>query len=117
MNMITQKKSKCSFNWRTIANLMKDFCQSTSLHGYSYLSNGESIGLKIIWGIVIVAATGLGIVFLVNNTKAFMEATIFTYIESETSSLVVSICFKPRIAINEKLLDHRNLFRKLYFHR
>ena len=93
MNKNTPKKSKCSFNLKTIANLMKDFCQSTSLHGYSYLSNVESITLRFIWGIVIVAATGLGIVFLVNNTKAFMEATIFTYIESETSSLDVSICF------------------------
>ena len=79
---------------------MKDFCQSTSLHGYSYLTNVESITLKIIWGIVIVAATGLGIVFLVNNTKAFMEATIFTYIESETSSLDVSTWFDSKITMN-----------------
>ena len=69
---------------------MKDFCQSTTLHGYSYLSNTESIIAKILWGIVIFVATGLGIAFLVSNTKAYMKATIVTNIESETFPLDVS---------------------------
>ena len=78
---------------------MDDFCQSTSLHGYSYLSNADSIVTKIIWGIVIVAATGLGIAFLVSNTNAYMNATIVTNIESETFPLDVSNSFQIKIII------------------
>ena len=63
-----------------IKRLMKDFCQSTTLHGYSYLNNADSIIAKVLWGVMITAATGLGIAFLVSNTNAYMKATIVTNI-------------------------------------
>ena len=72
------------------SKFLKDFCQSTSLHGYSYLYISDSIALKILWGIVILIATGAGIGFLVTNTKAYMEATITTNIESTSANLSVS---------------------------
>ena len=85
------KKSKRSSALKRFLHLMKDFSLSTSLHGYSYLSSADSILAKILWAIVIVAASGLGIVFFVSNTKEFMKGTVVTYIESETSPLDVSI--------------------------
>ena len=92
----THKISKWSSIWKTLVNLMKDFCQSTSLHGYNNLNNTDSIVAKVLWGILIFAATGLGIAFLVSNTKAFMRATVVTYIESETFPLDVSNLFQTR---------------------
>ena len=73
-----------------ISKILKDFCQSTSLHGYNYLYVSDSIILKILWGIVILIATGAGICFIVTNTKAYMEATITTNIESTSENLSVS---------------------------
>ena len=70
--------------------LLKDICQSISLHGYNYLYISDSIILKILWGIVILIATGAGIGFIVTNTKAYMEATITTNIESTSENLSVS---------------------------
>ena len=72
------------------SKFLKDFCQSTSLHGYSYLYLSDSITLKILWGIVILIATGTGIGLLVNNTKAYMESKITTNIESTSENLNVS---------------------------
>ena len=44
----------------------------------------------ILWGIVILIATGAGISFIVTNTKAYLEATITTNIESTSENLSVS---------------------------
>ena len=89
MDKKSHKKSN-RFSIRQTSKLMNDFCQSTSLHGYSYLCDADSIFAKILWGVVIVVATGLGIAFLVSNTNAYMNATIVTSIESETFPLDVS---------------------------
>ena len=71
--------------------LLKDFCKSTSLHGYSYLQVADSVLAKTIWAIIILLATGIGLNFLVINTKAYMKATITTSIESSSDNLHVSI--------------------------
>ena len=71
-------------------NILKDFCESTSLHGYSYLYIVTSIFMKVLWVFVIVAMTALGIVFVVINTNDYLEANIVTTIESSTNPLEVS---------------------------
>lgn len=70
--------------------LLKDFCESTSLHGYSYFQIADSVLSKTIWAIIILLATGTGLSFLVINTKAYMKATITTSIESSSDNLHVS---------------------------
>ena len=70
--------------------ILKDFCESTSLHGYSYLYIATSIFMKVLWVFVIVAMTALGIVFVVINTNDYLEANIVTTIESSTAPLEVS---------------------------
>ena len=42
--------------------IVKGFCESTSLHGYGYLSNAASVIQKIFWGITIIIMTSIGIV-------------------------------------------------------
>lgn len=68
----------------------KEFCESTSLHGYNYLHMTTSISLRIFWIIVITAMTVTGIVFLVKNTKDYMKSSIVTNIESTSGTLTVS---------------------------
>ena len=82
------------------AKVFKDFCESTSLHGYNYLYIANSVILKILWIIVIVAATFLGIVFLVSNTNDYLEARIVTTIESSSASLSVSSFPEKRYKFN-----------------
>ena len=70
-------------------NVFKEFCASTSLHGYSYLYNANSIILKIVWAFVILTATGLGAMFLTKQTKEYLSGTVITTIESFSTPLEV----------------------------
>ena len=70
--------------------VLKDFCESTSLDGYNHFHNADSVLAKVIWGVIILIATGAGLNFLVSNTKAYMQATIVTNIESSSDNLHVS---------------------------
>ena len=83
--------------------ILKDFCESTSLHGYSYLYLSESIFLKFLWFLVILIATGFGIGFLVSNAKSYFEATIVTNIESASANLTVSIKSIRYFVVNFKI--------------
>jgi hypothetical protein len=56
-----QQKTSRAFSKVKIGNIIKDFCQSTSLHSYSYLYGNSNLALKFVWLFVILAMTGLGI--------------------------------------------------------
>ena len=71
--------------------ILKDFCGSTSLHGYGYIYNNESIALKLFWLFIILNMTGLGIFFLVTNTTEFLEHKIYTTTETSSAPISVSI--------------------------
>ena len=86
-----QQKTSGAFSKIKIGNILLDFCQSTSLHGYSYLYGNSNLALKFVWLFVILAMTGLGIFFLVLNTKQFLEARIDTTIETSSAPLSVII--------------------------
>ena len=70
--------------------VLMDFCESTTLHGYNYFHNADSVLAKMVWAIIILLATGTGLNFLVINIKAYMQATIITSIESLSDNLHVS---------------------------
>ena len=70
--------------------VLKDFCESTTLHGYSYFHIADSVLAKTVWAFIILLASGIGINFLVINAKAYMKATITTSIESSSDNLHVS---------------------------
>ena len=72
------------------AKIFQDFCESTSLHGYSYLYISQSKFLKIFWVIVLITMTSLGAIFLVDNTMDYIEADVVTTIKSFTANLSVS---------------------------
>ena len=81
-------KQGANLEWKT-KKLAKDFCESTSLHGYSYLYIANSVLGKIFWVATILITTGLAITFLVRNTKAFLDARLVTNIESTYENLSV----------------------------
>ena len=73
-----------------MANIFNDFLVATSLHGYGYLHSVNSMALKVVWALVIVIMTGLGVMFVAINTEKYFEARIITNIESSTANLSVS---------------------------
>ena len=86
--------------------LLKDFCDTTSLHGYNHLYSSDSKAVRITWVIIILIATVCGSMFIVRNTKAYLSATIVTNIESSTVPLDVS---------NTHSLIHEASNKQLYF--
>ena len=74
-----------------VSRAVKGYCESTSLHGYSYLNNANSIFMKTFWFLVIMTATSFGIVLLVQNTIEYLNSNIVTTIQSSNSDLKVSI--------------------------
>ena len=76
---------------RQTGNFVEEFCELTSLHGFSFLNKANYTGMKLVWILAIIGMMGLGIVFLVNNTEAYMKSRLATYIESSTANLSVSI--------------------------
>ena len=84
-NQETKPRSKS--NTRKV---LKDFCESTSLHGYGYIHNNDSIVLKLFWLFVIISMTGIGILLLVQNTIEFLEYGIYTTTETSSAPLSVS---------------------------
>ena len=85
-----KRSSNTAMNKNQSSKLFKNFCDSTSLHGYGYLYNSDSIFVKIIWVFVILAMTALGISFLANHTKEYLDSRILTTIETSSAPLSVS---------------------------
>ena len=70
--------------------LFGDFCESTSLHGYSYLYNSDSLILKLFWLIVILSMSTTAIFFLASNAKEYFDAKIQTSTEYSSAPVNVS---------------------------
>ena len=71
--------------------IFKEYCESTSLHGYSYLYIAKSKLAKSIWVICILIMSFIAVYFFVTNTAEYWNSRLVTTIESSTAPLVV--CF------------------------
>ena len=74
----------------TEGSLIKYFCESTSLHGFSFLSMANGVFTKLVWILAIISMTVVGAVLLLKNTDDFMNSRLETNIESSTATLSVS---------------------------
>ena len=74
----------------TEGSLIKYFCESTSLHGFSFLSMANGVFTKLVWILAIISMTVVGAVLLLKNTNDFMNSRLVTNIESSTAPLSVS---------------------------
>ena len=72
-----------------LRKIFRQFCESVSLHGYSYLYSSGLVIVKIFWILAIIGCTFLAGIFLLTNTKDYINARIVTTIESSTASLDV----------------------------
>ena len=73
----------------SLTDVLKEFCDNTSLHGYLYLKQASSWPLKIVWVLIIILMTSVGFVFVGLNTQQYMESRLLTSIDSSTASLSV----------------------------
>ena len=76
-----------------LSQISRKFCESTSLHGYSYIANTNLIIMKIMWSVLILCLSAIGVKFLVVNTHEYMESRLVTSIESSSASLKVRNIF------------------------
>ena len=80
-----------AFSETSTGKIIKKFCESTSLHGYSYLYIASTIFMRVAWVCVIIGMTGLGTYFLAKNTKEYINAKLVTNIDSSIANLSVSM--------------------------
>ena len=70
--------------------IIEKFCESTSLHGFSFLHKANTVAVKLIWILALISVMGVGTFFLVENTQTYINSRLVTNIESSTSNLSVS---------------------------
>ena len=80
-----------AFSETPAGKIIKKFCESTSLHGYSYLYIASTIFMRVAWFCVIIGMTGLGTYFLAKNTNEYINAKLVTNIDSSIANLSVSM--------------------------
>ena len=95
--------------------VFQEFCESISLHGYSYLSNANSIFSKFFWFLVILVMTSSGIFLIVENTTEYLNAGIVTTIQSSSSDLKVSIRLRYFFSIFNEYFSKGWVFLLLAF--
>ena len=89
--MYSSKPGKGQKRPNETAKVFKEFCESTSLHGYPYLYIANSICSKILWSIVIIAFTCIGVSFVISNTDDYLSSNIITTIDTSSAPLTVSV--------------------------
>jgi hypothetical protein len=65
----------------------ENFCEETSLHGWSYLNNKMNKFWKMIWMLFIFLIIGTSIYVIEMNIKSYLQATTVTTIDSTIASL------------------------------
>ena len=80
--------------------ITKEFCEATSLHGFNFLYNADTIFVRLIWIFAIIAMMGLGTFFLVKITITYSKSRISTNFESSLANLDVSTIYS-----NDKTLS------------
>ena len=81
------------------AKSLRNFCDSTSLHGYNYLYIVNSVVLKVFCLGVFAGMTSLGVYLLVDHTNEYLRNKIVTSIESYTAPLSVIIILNTYVIL------------------
>ena len=64
--------------WREL----NDFFSSTSIHGFPYISDTQSMSTRIIWTIIVLAGFGVASYFLYNTVDGFSDKYVTTTVET-----------------------------------
>ena len=114
LNMATKRRSTISQS--PTEKMTKKFCESTSLHGFSFMYNANTIVVKLIWIFSIIAMMGVGTFFLVTITDTYIKSRLSTNFESSIANLDVSILSSSEIFIleNDNIPIIRLIDKSLY---
>merc|ERR1719397_402527 len=66
--------------------MFHDFCETTGLHGWKYLTRVQSGG-KILWLMIVLGALGVATIFLHASIVDFTSSTVVTTIATTTAPL------------------------------
>ena len=69
---------------RRFLSELNNFSEATTVHGFAYLSKGQSKCTRFIWGLIVLGAAGVAGYFLVNTIKGFGEHYTSTTIETRS---------------------------------
>ena len=72
---------------KTIRNWLVQFCQQTTLHGWSYIVNEKGIFAKVLWIIAQIVFVSFASFLMTSNFMVYLNSTTKTSLESTTSSL------------------------------
>ena len=71
--------------------VFQNFCESTTLHGFSYLYIAKSLAGKVFFSSIILAMSIIGLFFLATNYVHYSKSTLITTIETTTAPLSEAI--------------------------
>ena len=72
----------------------REFCASTSLHGWQHLNKVTTYNGKFVWLVIVLASLGVASVFLRTAVNDFVNRSVVTTIETTTGSLQVRYAIK-----------------------
>jgi len=90
--------------------MFNDFCETTGLHGWKYLTKVESGG-KILWLMIVLASLAVATIFLHASIMDFTSSTVVTTIATTTASL--SEVYFPSVILCSINQIRKSLFRGL----
>ena len=73
----------------SVGMTFRDFCSSTSLHGWQYLDGLDYSSGRYIWMVIVIASLGVASVFIVTAITDFINKFVVTTIDTTTASLQV----------------------------
>lgn len=84
--VITRRDS--NYDELALGVAFREFCASTSLHGWHHLNRVSSHG-RLVWMVIVLASLGVASVFLFTAAQDFMTRSVVTTIDTTTASLNV----------------------------
>ena len=106
------RKRQTIRNEGQLSNIVREFCESTSLHGFNFLYNAKSLTVRLLWIFSILVMMGFGAFFLVKNTNAYLKSKLRTSTDSSSSYLDVSSFYGQTNQVEKKVSAFHRFFRK-----
>ena len=75
----------------------KTYCESTSLHGWQYISKSDQSGWKCLWIGMVLSSVVVAVGFVFKQTSEFTKATVVTTVDTTTAPL--SDVYFPSVTI------------------
>ena len=94
----------------------RDFLESSSIHGLSYISTYQNAGVKLCWALVVVSGFVTAGILIQNSVKAWNESPVSTTLEtlplSKVQFPIINICppIHTTTSMNHDLVTANNTY-------